>query len=467
MQLKLHPMEIDTDDPFSNDLLHRKGEIENLSSLLANLNTPCVFAIDSEWGTGKTTFVELWSSYLKSQGVWSLTFNAWESDFSEEPLLAFLGEIDKSLAALTESTEEITEIWRKIKYVGNKVATRGLPALLKVATAGIIDADNLIEDELSGVVKDLAKDSIEDYQASKNAISEFRKSLSDLITKSGMDTPLVIFVDELDRCRPTYALLLLERIKHMFDIPGIVFVLALDKSQLSHSIKAVYGHGFDSVRYLQRFIDFEYRLASPSYKDFTLAMIAAFSLDELLEPRGNYRELQYDASHLRDTFVMLAKHLSLSLREIQQFLGRINLALRTAKYNEFIHPDLLVFLVIVRAKKQDIYRRFVSSDCDATEMIEYLREIVPSSDEDALFPKAMIEGFLIAAKAGRFSSSYEREHNRIVGDQELEPSVRKYSETVLEVVQKFTRGISRGVDLNTLINRIELTQRFLFDSEGS
>ena len=70
---------------------------------------------------------------------------------------------------------------------------------------------------------------------------------------------LFILIDELDRCRPTYAIKLLERVKHMFETDQVVFVIATDTSQLKHSIRATYGGEFDAQTYLQRFFDRTFR----------------------------------------------------------------------------------------------------------------------------------------------------------------------------------------------------------------
>ncbi|MBK7493258.1 MAG: hypothetical protein IPI17_15895 [Nitrosomonas sp.] len=90
-------------------------------------------------------------------------------------------------------------------------------------------------------------------------MKNFQISLADLIEKLTCDQghlkkPLFIFIDELDRCRPLYAIELLERIKHLFVYQGIVFVIATDTEQLKHSINAIYGSGFDSTTYLRRFL---------------------------------------------------------------------------------------------------------------------------------------------------------------------------------------------------------------------
>ena len=80
--------------------------------------------------------------------------------------------------------------------------------------------------------------------------------------------PLVVVIDELDRCRPSYAVELLKAAKHLFAVDGVVFVLALNRSELSHSIGALYGGKFDATGYLRRFIDVDFRLPDPDRAAF-------------------------------------------------------------------------------------------------------------------------------------------------------------------------------------------------------
>lgn len=71
---------------------------------------------------------------------------------------------------------------------------------------------------------------------------------------------LVIFIDELDRCKPSFAIEMLERIKHYFDDERIIFVVSLNKEQLIHTISNYYGSEFDATRYLNRFFDISVNL---------------------------------------------------------------------------------------------------------------------------------------------------------------------------------------------------------------
>jgi predicted KAP-like P-loop ATPase len=78
---------------------------------------------------------------------------------------------------------------------------------------------------------------------------------------------LIIFIDELDRCRPLYAIECLERIKHIFGIKRLIFVLSIDKKNLAKSIQSQYGN-IDTNNYLRRFIDLEFDLKNPSIDKF-------------------------------------------------------------------------------------------------------------------------------------------------------------------------------------------------------
>lgn len=285
MSLKPKPLELDSNAPFKSDLLNRKPEIENLSLLLSNMNSPTVMAIDSKWGSGKTTFIKLWKHHLNSQGIRTIYFNSWETDFSEDPLISFLGEMDIGLKNLMGKDTKINEAWTKTKSAGTQVAKRLIPAILKLATMGILDTDEIIESTVANTIENLSSDAIAAYTKQKQAISEFQESLNDFVSELSDNKKLIIFVDELDRCRPSYAIELLERIKHLFNIEGIIFILALDKIQLSHSINAVYGKGMDSKGYLSRFIDFEYTIKTPDTNKFIESIIAELKINDFLSAR--------------------------------------------------------------------------------------------------------------------------------------------------------------------------------------
>jgi hypothetical protein len=123
--------------------------------------------------------------------------------------------------------------------------------------------------------------------------------------------PLFVLIDELDRCRPTYAIALLERVKHLFEVDNIVFVVATDSSQLRHAIKAVYGESFESGRYLLRFFDRSYHFEEPSLEAFSRSLFERFgSVNDRLSSPFNGKHEEFFSSVIR--------YFGLSLRDAEQ-----------------------------------------------------------------------------------------------------------------------------------------------------
>jgi len=248
-----------------------------------------------------------------------------------------------------------------------------------------------------------------------------------------------------------------------------VFILALDKVQLRHSIGAVYGSGIDSGGYLRRFIDFEYQLKKPDIKNYIDSLFLALQLEEFFAPRKQYRELQYDQEHLKNVFYMLASGLGLSLREIEQLLANINIAIRTAKENEYIYPALLVFLIVSKNFQANAYKRYISEEGGEEELIKYLHSIVPEKKRGDSFECALVEGSLIAAKSNHFRKSESAifsRHKEIVQDEDLDYKEKQYSEFVVNVVTK-PAGFGHHVNLKALSERIDWLSRFEFlDGKG-
>lgn len=254
--------------------------------------------LNAKWGDGKTTFVQMWKHHLAAKGLRSLYFNAWESDYSSDPIISFIGEMRGQLELGDKAhSSQLAEKWTKLKEAGAYLAKRAVPIAVKLGTAGVLDLDTITEQALGGLGADLVKEKIESYQADKNTVTNFKQRLGEFIAElrgqAGEEKrPVVFFVDELDRCRPTYTVELLERIKHFFDVEGLVFVLSLDKEQLGHSIRAVYGAGLDVDGYLRRFIDLEYRFPQRSGVNFVHFLVEHYQLAETLKKIGRSSEVR-------------------------------------------------------------------------------------------------------------------------------------------------------------------------------
>ncbi|MBT4129607.1 MAG: NTPase KAP [Candidatus Marinimicrobia bacterium] len=359
-----------TDWPCPEDLLERKDEIENLSPVLLNAAAPLVFALDAPWGGGKTTFIKLWQHYLESKcGYTSLYLNAWESDFAEDPLLPVLATFDKWLKG-NETTSEVKKSWEKVKTLAPSILKASAIAVTKIVTFGAVDADKITEQILAEATGKTAGNLVESFSQQQSAIKPFKK----LVGKAMAALPkgqqnLIIFVDELDRCRPTYAVEMLERIKHLFEIERLVFVLSINRDQLSKSIQGLYGSSFDGDQYLKRFIDLDYQLRTPETGQYLKARLQQEDIEGYFNSRhqGNG---EFDS--LKDVLAVLIERFGYTLRDINQLVLRLRLILRSIPINKKLDPVVLSLMLILRKQNSDLYQQYIDDPSVTNEVIKFL-----------------------------------------------------------------------------------------------
>lgn len=463
MEFKARSLVVNPEAPFEGDLLGRQHEIENLTLLLRNMDPPMVLAVNGRWGAGKSTFVQMWASHLRRHHYPVLSFNAWTTDFSEDPLVAFLGEMNRNLDDYLKDKGAASDSWERCKKIGGAIARRGLPTLVRLATAGLVDGNELVEDEAMLLMGNAATDAVKAYEETRSAIEDFRSSLSKALEAATEQLPLVVFVDELDRCRPTYAIQLLERIKHLFDQPGIVFVLSLDRDQLCHSIKAVYGEGLDAAGYLRRFIDIEYSLSLPNPEAYVQQLLRSFDLIRYFEGRKQHAKAEHDWDLISGTLVWLCRAFNYTLRDIEQLFSRINLALRATPQSEFMHASLLVFLIVLRDKRQDIYSSVLREEAISVFAMDCFIGVAPRQERIASFHMAVLEGYLLLAVKDPVSNRLE-EHKRLLGTDQLSIEEHDYSSTVMSVFNQHG-GRRQRYNIDKLLQRIEMVSQFSFPEQ--
>lgn len=249
-------------ETFYQDSLDRNNDIYMFTDILNSLETGCSIAIDGSWGSGKTFFVKQTKLFLDAnndylrtmndedkssiRSIWQSThrgkypvcknqvsvyYDAWENDSDKDPILSLVYSILKSVdmdfqipnnSGLMLTAANILEFFTGKSWTKLIEAFRG-------------------------------QDPLENIRSSKAIEAEVNRFLETLLEERG--DRLVIFIDELDRCNPSYAVRLLERIKHYFSNDRITFVFSINTNELQHTIKKCYGNDFDACRYLDRFFD--------------------------------------------------------------------------------------------------------------------------------------------------------------------------------------------------------------------
>jgi len=457
---------VESSDPFLDDKLNRKNEIENLSNLLINSETPLVLAIDASWGSGKTTFIKMWKAHLSKEYSFCLSvyFSAWETDLAEDPLYAFLGEINEQLASRTSGMSRYK--WEQTINLAGKIAKRSLSTLAKVATHGALNIDDqAIERALAELSGEIVSDGLEAYKASLSAVQQFKENISFVLGEVCGGNPIIIFVDELDRCRPQYAISLLERIKHLFNLPGIIFVLGIDRSQLANAIRGAYGAQFDSETYLQRFIDLDYRLSPGGIKAFIAKLLADYNLAEFFGGREAVRRpfISDESEHLVNACADVAELFNMSLREVEQLLARVNIVARSTLSSQPIYPHLLVGLLALRSKELDLYLSLATKKSLTLDVIS----LIARKWEIAALESVEHVGIMAACMVLAFSGADPNDPGGafVAAQATAQAGVSSREKELMASIAEYIRHIggqpSMRIDLEGLINRIEMAHNFL------
>lgn len=368
------------EDVWADDFMDRKPSAEFLTTYLLKNPHVKVLNVNSPWGAGKSFFLERWARMLSAKHV-CVRFNAWETDYSAEPLVALITCIEEQLT--DPAALESTKVGKSIINTGSMLIKKAGPLILKglVKKFSGVELDELLvsgaEDTVDGVVEALVRDQSETKENVREFKEEVRSRLEQAALDKNLAAPAFIFIDELDRCRPTYAIELLERIKHFFELEDCRFIIASDSVQLAHSIRAVYGQGFASERYLNRFFDAEFNLDNEDLFTLVCNVLPEINSANLgihvdgVHSRSGYFQGREQVVYPRaDTVICkmpgytenaliivgLARYFEVALREVVSYVRQIKSAADTI--GEDVDFFWLAFLVFYKNSKSESYGVF-------------------------------------------------------------------------------------------------------------
>jgi hypothetical protein len=379
MNIKHHEIEIPSDTPFVNCKLNREQYAKVLTEIVNSYADGFVLAINNEWGTGKTTFVKMWRQQLRNAEFQTVYFNAWENDFNNNPLVALMSE----LKPLTKGKIDGEKVFKSVVEKGAVLTKNIVPALAKsLIKKYVVDID-IIDDAIENATKaatEILEEEIKEYSDKKKTISEFRNELEKFVKKTDGNKPLVFIIDELDRCRPNYAVEVLEQLKHFFSVNGIVFVLSIDKKHLASSVKGFYGSGeINTEEYLRRFIDLEYSIPRPSNKLFCKYLFDYYQLGEFFysQKRRQYNELQNDGDYLIKVGELLFNKTNATLRQQEKIFSQTRLILNSFKPNQYTFSHLLFVLIYIKTMQNEFYQKIESNALTVQELSDNFVDIMP------------------------------------------------------------------------------------------
>lgn len=320
----LNPTEENIRETLLNDKLGRNEELRQFVRLLNSIDGNCTIALDGDWGSGKTFFVkqaqmiiDSFNEYKNKKAISekdkenikmvkdnfsdlgiklqaTAYYDAWENDNEDDPLLSILFSIINTVDCDKDffKQDKPTALFKSIT---NTITTKAFG----------ISSKNFLE-TLSG--EDIFKD-LKQHKTLRENVTEFLNELIPVGSKR-----LVIFIDELDRCKPSYAVKMLERIKHFFSNENIIFVFAINSFELQNTIKQYYGSSFNAYQYLDRFFDLRVEL-----KDI--------DINKFIETQGiwtyneydQYMDICYSANRA------IAKYFKFKMRTIDRFFKQVKI----------------------------------------------------------------------------------------------------------------------------------------------
>ncbi|MBS7135400.1 MAG: hypothetical protein KH065_02805 [Veillonella parvula] len=350
---------------YINNNLERNPYIHNFILMLLNIEKGGVIAIDGEWGSGKTYFVHQVKWLLDSASenidgdiktVLNSTspkldniighkyklfyYDAWKHDKSNNPFFTLLRSMILTFGGIDYFKKEmgfIKSLLKGASHIVKGVTPIDVESIFKgtKTLCGINDEDQFSELEF-----------IEQMDVQVNSFLDY--------ICEGQYEKLVIFIDELDRCKPSFAVELLEIIKHYFNHDKVIFVLSTNLSEFQHCIKQYYGEGFNGWKYLDRFIDLRLTLPTISTEDY---------YKYLWQKTGTDR--------IDDISIACAQYFGFNLRDIQRYNQQVNIAFHSYINNIYQNNDFseeidslyAIFTPILLALKLysvEVFKDFIS-----------------------------------------------------------------------------------------------------------
>lgn len=359
--LQIEPTESNVYESLVNDTLGNNSWINKCLNILLQMDNSIV-AFDGDWGNGKTFLAKQFQMIINEKfnmklngktqsqfnningldfeniienSCYAIYYNAWEYDNDNDPVSSFLYYLLKKL------NKEINN--SKFK----KVAVNLIKNVIEKASSGWIKIDedgkkNTIEDVLSSVIE------------TETIRKEIKKLLNELKTEKINN--LVIFIDELDRCRPTYALKVIEMIKHYLKMDNILIVCMTDIRQLSNCISSIYGGNYNSNMYLDKIFDYKFDIPSVKYNK------SSYIIKKLkMTNTENY--------FFQIICLEIISYLNLSLRNIDKYLLYIGKTFKAPDASNtevctFVNSLFVPYFVATNLFNQKLYDDLMNENLD-------------------------------------------------------------------------------------------------------
>lgn len=376
------------------DPLERNKYLDSTMVFLNNLpNRNLVINLDGRWGSGKTIFCRqleclVNSDILKEKHTMFprcnslgclgekyvvVYFDAWMNDVYSDPMQSLLTTLMMKFSDNESYVKQhFQSLFNIIKLSGKSITQQLATQLVSNVTLNAVNIDRIIAD-----VSEEKKESNKTIDL-VISVDKQREEIHKLIDSICGKKKLLFIVDELDRCKPSFAVEFLELIKHFFDHEKTTFLISTNKTELSHTVKKYYGESFNGYGYLSRFFDMEINLPRISKKkyiesQFSNAFHSDLKIIDSINDVVNYFNLELrDIKRIAVPFQTISSivlyniskyHRNDVLYEWEKVVIPFMVALKTCdgeKYNSF-----------VKGNEENMFVEFLMNSSNSSNYIEY------------------------------------------------------------------------------------------------
>ena len=356
---------------FADDKLGRDKYADFLIELVRNAKSEegsYTIAVNAPYGSGKTTLLQMMRSRIKEKfsttnienPLTVVYYNAWRYDFFNEPLVPLASSL------FEPDTMKDQKSYNKMIEKAKFVAFLSNGALNHFTGMDIHDAYQKSKS---------ASDSEEKFSQYAKVIDDLCCALSEAVKEYGNNAKMLVIIDELDRCRPDFAIQTLESTKHLLVNKNIVFLYALDMGQLQKAVENAYGEGMDSAGYLLRFFDYITTIPEPDIGKYIKAIIENIEEEQYIDGVTKEMELCYGYFHM-------------TLRDVDRVLSTYKQMLKyfLSKYEDIIAHQLYLHLLCMKYKRRAWFEDFIEPEKELNSGLrEYYENLSRTNERNVNF----------------------------------------------------------------------------------
>ena len=364
-------------EPWKDDLLGRSlygDALTETTQALADADNGASILLDGGYGAGKTFILDRWALALKGRGAPVRHYNAWAHDGDEDPLVS-----------LVEALTQGDVAGRRDMLAAAGTLLLQLPSVLVPG----LDKQRVKDSSANAAGAAFARA----VEGRRQASAVLRQGLAQWAREAG-NGPAVVIIDDLDRCRPAFALRVMERVKHVLSTPGLVFVFGASRRALTNAFLHEHGQGADADGYLLRLFDRELtlpplRIDSDNRRRYVEALAEHHGLPPVVRKR---RRSQYASqTDLWGDLALMLEWLSsggsVTPREFERMVQALAIAMEMSTRKDgqkvnFLQPVVLLPMIVAKAKRPDAYERMVSAPHGAAGVVDCWADCLPASDQD-------------------------------------------------------------------------------------